>query len=53
MVVAWLVKEPKALRARTLLFGHGCVGNGTQLGPYGLGMDALATVCRLAAQSFF
>ena len=49
MVSAWMHWQPYALETRTLLwFGHGCTGNrmlSTHKRYYGLGMDALVTVC--------
>ena len=49
MVWAWMHGLPYALRARKRLwFGHGCKGNRMLVeheGDYGLGMDALVTVC--------
>ena len=49
MVWAWMLWRPYALGTRTKLwFGHGCSGDGMLLEherKYGLGMDALVTVC--------
>ena len=49
MVWAWMHWSPYALETRTLLwFGHGCTGNrmlSRHERYYGLGMDALLTVC--------
>ena len=48
MIWAWVLCEPNAIGARTLLwFGHGCCGNRMQLehGRYnGLCMDAVGMV---------
>ena len=49
MVWAWMLWSPYALGTRTeLWFGHGCSGHSMLLEHehnYGLGMDALVTVC--------
>ena len=49
MVWAWMLRWPYALGTRTeLWFGHGCSGDRMLLEHernYGLGMDALVTVC--------
>ena len=49
MVWAWMLWSPYALGTRTeLWFGHGCSGHRMRLERdrnYGLGMDALVTVC--------
>ena len=49
MVWAWMQWSPYALETRTLLwFGHGCTGHrmlSEHERYYGLGMDAMVTVC--------